>query len=281
MTIHLVEESKTSLVSESLVNHLVAGVIWINDPHLVFEGKELLGGHLVGSDGRHLPKSIFTSAHADLQFILPLTCHQSGFLSTYDPGLNIPFITKSENMHLRDDDVRFDLKSLMTLSSQIQAQLDQVRFTQSRSLSAKRAVELEMEIYDLKSSQFDYVVTINQQFFSSFGPAKSEFGIIQAKQKLILKGLLDRDDRPLEIELFQDDYLRKRGSISNVLDDILVKNFKVIIDGKIAYEKDVLHLGDDEFDIDSEIYLNIAGPHIPLMLKTPVQKKLSITLPIK
>jgi len=253
--------------SETLLNSLrdsnVLGLIWIGHPSYVKEDTdskpEIKNAFIQDSNGRFIPKTIFSAAHSNLQFISLGTCNDTAVASAYKESLSDKHVIWATSVNLEEGGASnplFQVVSLYTgpqdVALAIAKDLDSYLSSFHENFTypdPAQNTQLVIRYEDLLSAKFDYVVSVNEKVVG-----------VLTKQKALLASqniyeVTFTVPKTGVLKIFPDDVNRHRKATDPkyLIDDILIHSIHK--DG-LPIINAIQHLGDEINNIDHETLLS-------------------------
>jgi hypothetical protein len=249
-------------------NPATAAIVWVGHPSTIHEAEELKNVFLMDATGRHLPKKIFTAGGDRVRWGVA-SCHTQGIKKFYTSlrSLLIPI-----SVFEIDDPKSRALVELSSLYSAPQEVLAQVLEALPKSPGRVREFEsevYEIEVSDLMSSRFDYVVLRNGEMIGALqADADPERRGRKQKHSFTVPAL--KTGESVELEILPDDgnRFRRPGDPEFIVDDILVHSVRR---NGVELINTPVHIGDESSSIDRQTQ-TLRRENLELLLKTPVQE---------
>lgn len=250
----VVENPQASIedLTQVLQSPQTLGVIFLGHPAIKTKGvmpdKKIIHGYLQDTNGRYLPKAIFSAAHEGLKFLSIMTCHESAILPLYLDSLpkHVHYYeSPTHNLNSLGNPL-FEFTSFYStpkIIDEIKDDLKNGNFDDFYEPKNKVMAKLEIEVKDLVSQKFGYVVLLNDKFIGSLFAQKNNRGRLLNKTKH--QFFLESGEvfAGAKIKIIPDDANRPKPNGLKVVDDILL--LKVELEG-VALLKQPIHLGDQE-----------------------------------
>ncbi|MCF8060819.1 MAG: hypothetical protein K9K67_16060 [Bacteriovoracaceae bacterium] len=233
------------------------GVIYLGHPAIKTEGtfpnKNIIHGYLMDSDGRYLPKNIFSSVHPNLKFLSIMTCHESAVLPLYLkslPDFVHYYKSPTHNMNSLGNPL-FEFTSFYStpkILEEIERDMDRGRYDDFKIFPDPTILTLNLKVMDLVSSRFSYVVTLNDKLIGALFSKKNDRG------RLINKASFSFDIQQSDLKdknvlkIYPDDSNRPRPKDLKVIDDIILS--EVYFNNGENLIGMPIHIGDQELDPD-------------------------------
>jgi hypothetical protein len=262
-------ESNAETLKEALQDPNTIGVLWLGHPALDITKNSSTGKseaaniYIEAADGRYLPPTILSAAHAHLQFVSLVTCNATLVNEKYAKYLR----SNIQNYFPPSSTAEFSTNPLMEMAHFFVAPIEVFNtvvadlprhlrnFIPQASLTGG---SLEIHYRDLLSKRFDYEVLVNGKYIGSLYTQRSA-PIGRVRNRAQVSWPIPAEAFPVQNIVIRpaDAERRRTTAIQNVVDDVLIDQVRLRQSGS---EQELLtnpvHLGDDSEAADVAIGLS-------------------------